>query len=416
MPKKYCSLFLVLLLVKSIYGQGTALPFLSLQQSPVLIGAGGIGVAIPLEDASGFYFNPAQLGNFAQENNFSLFVMPQKTKWMPNLGLDLSFNSFGLSMGYNFRKHNNDLPLAIGVGYLHNKFSYGEFVRTGPDSPDPIGTYESYDKFDCFSVGAGYGEVVKFNFGFSIKSYKSYPGESPITSELNWEGIDGTAFDFGAMLVTPISELLLKNHKINLAEETFLKPKIDFTLGYSVLTIGKEMNFTDPAQKDPLPRTARLGYSFNFGLNIVSTTWQMNAIDYSFTAEADDILVKRNPNDGSYEYDDIFGVISPVKHLIALKGDEAVVVHRGHILRLFETIIVTSGRFNTRTPAGMKSNGFGFSSEGIMKLYSAFADNPIVSYMADHFMFEYYDVNSFTDSFLETNFKGLVINIKGIEF
>jgi len=415
MAKRYCSLFLVLLLVKSIYGQGTALPFLTIQQSPLLIGAGGIGAAIPMNDATGFYYNPAQLGNFARENNFSLFFMPQKTQWMPNLGRDLSFNSFGVSVGYNFKKHNNDLPLAIGVGYLNDKFSYGEFVRTGPDSPEPIGTYESYDKFDCISIGAGYGDLVRFNLGVSVKSYNSNFSDSPTEQEPGTGAADGTAFDFGAMLVTPISELLLKNHKINLAEETFLKPKIDFTLGYSILNIGKEISYADPAQKDPLPRTARIGYSLNFGLNIVCATWQMDAIDYSFTAEADDILVKRNPDNGSYEYDDIFGAISPVKHLIALKGDEAVVVHRGHILRLFETIIVTSGRFNTRTPAGMKSNGLGFSSEGIMKLYSAFADNPIISYAADHFVVEYYDVNSFADSFLETNFKGLVLNIKGIE-
>jgi len=208
MAKRYCSLFLVLLLVKSIYGQGTALPFLTIQQSPLLIGAGGIGAAIPMNDATGFYYNPAQLGNFARENNFSLFFMPQKTQWMPNLGRDLSFNSFGVSVGYNFKKHNNDLPLAIGVGYLNDKFSYGEFVRTGPDSPEPIGTYESYDKFDCISIGAGYGDLVRFNLGVSVKSYNSNFSDSPTEQEPGTGATDGTAFDFGAMLVTPISELL----------------------------------------------------------------------------------------------------------------------------------------------------------------------------------------------------------------
>ena len=416
MVKKYCSILLVLLFVQSIHSQGgTALPFLTFPQSPLLIGAGGIGAAIPIEDASGFYFNPAQLGNFSQENTFSLFVMPQKTKWAPNYKMDLSSNSFGFSFGYNFKKQNNDLPLSVGVGYLHNKFSYGKFVRTGPDSPDPIGTYESYDAFNCFSIGAGYGNTIRFNAGISIKSYKSFLGDSPVSSEMNWDGIDGTAFDFGVMLVTPISKLFFNDQKFYLSQESFLKPEVDFTLGYSLLNYGKEVVYADPAQKDPLPRTARLGYSFNIGLDMNINSLQMKAIDYSFTAEVDDILVKRDPNDGSPNYDNIFGAIG-AKHLIALKGDNEVVVHRGHILRLFETFIIADGRFNTRMPDGMESSGFGFSSEGIMKLYSAFAGNSMVDYAAKHFILEYFEANNYVDSFIETNYRGLVLRVKSIEF
>ena len=74
---------------------------------------------------------------------------------------------------------------------------------------------------------------------------------------------------------------------------------------------------------------------------------------YSFTVEASDILVKNrvvNPS-SSYagpmntEYQGPFGDIEFVKHLVELKGDDNVIVHRGHIFRLFETLTFTSGRF-----------------------------------------------------------------------
>jgi len=415
MAKKYCSLLLLLILVKPIDGQ-TVMSTMYLQPSPLFIGAGNIGTASPMQDATGFYYNPAQLGYFSRENNLSISYMPQKTEWLKNILPNLSTLSFGLSAGYNFKRNNNDLPLSIGVGYLHNKFSFGEYVRTGPDGPDPIGTYESYDKFDCFSLGVGYGELVKFNFGISIKSYKASPAESPIIEEVNLNGIDGTAFDFGLMIVTPLSEMFFPNQKINLEGGSFLKPNVDFVLGYSLLNVGKEVVYADPAQKDPLPRTARLGYSFNFSLDLHSSKSTFDLFDYSFSVEADDRLIKWSDDGSNFKYQNILGDIKIGKNLIELRGDDYTTVHRGHILRFFETVIFTSGRFHGGGYNHRKTDGLGVSSEGLIKLYSLLADDPNVDYVADHFVLEYYDTNIFTDSEAESNFKGLILNVKGIEF
>lgn len=411
--KKYFLMLLLLLLIKPTNGQGeAALPFLYFQQSPLLIGAGQIGAAIPMKDATGFYYNPAQLGYFSHENNLSIFFMPQETKLYPDFKLDLTFRSFGLSAGYNFKKNTNDLPLSIGVGYLHNKFSYGEFVRTGPDSPDPIGTYESYDAFDCFSVGVGYDYFCLFNIGFAIKSYTSHL----LSTAQEGGNASGTAFDFGAMIITPISRLLFNDYKLRLDEESFFKPKFDFTLGYSLTNVGKKITYSDPAQADPIPRTARLGYSLNFTMELFTKGEKLNLLDYSFTAEADDILIKKSIDGSIPEYENILGNINPGKHLIALKADQNVVVHRGHIFRIFESVILASGRYQGRGfYDNRKSNGYGLSSEGLFKLYSKFSDDPIIDYIANHFVLEYYNTNNFVNSFLETNFKGLVLNFKGVE-
>jgi len=207
--KRYFSILFLIIFIQPIFGQGNgALLFMTFPQSPISSGAGWIGAAVPMKDASGFYLNPANLGFFSKENNLSLFVMPQKTEWIPKLFSDITLESFSAAAGYNFQKENEDLPLSIGIGYLHNKMDYGS--NWGNDS------------YDCFSIGAGYDYLLQFNFGVSIKSYSSV---IPYLSE-NYEEkefkINGTAFDFGAMINVPViklfddefSQLIISVHSI----------------------------------------------------------------------------------------------------------------------------------------------------------------------------------------------------------
>jgi hypothetical protein len=397
--KGYFSILLVLFFINIAYGQEAAVPFLTLQQSPLLQGAGQIGAAIPMKDASGFYYNPAQLGYFSRENNLSLFFMPQKTDWMPTYG---TFQSTGLAAGYNFKKSEHDIPLSIGVGYLHNKFDYSS------------GSYES---FDCFSIGASYDYFLLFNLGFSIKTFKSVLTDGPIViGENSSFQVNSTAFDFGAMLTAPISKLLFNDYKFQIAEKSIIKPIVDFTLGYSLTNAGKKISYFDFAQSDPIPRTARLGYTFNFALEL-SNNWvkKLNVVDYTFTAEAENILVKQDTL-GNTQYKNLFGDINIGKNLIELKGDQSVVVHRGHIFRLFDTFVIISGKMNGHGYDNRKSDGIGISSEGLFKILNASVDNTVINYLTNHFVLEYYNTNIFVDSFMETNLKGIVLNYRGIEF
>ncbi len=401
--KKY-QLFLILSLIcKLSFAQGeAAVPFLELQQSPLLLGAGQIGVSIPMSDPSGFYYNPGQLGYYSRENNFSFLTQPQKTRWFKYFGLDLSFQTFGLTAGYNFKKNENSIPLSIGFGYIHNRLTFGEFVSQNSTS-------ESYDEFDCFSIGTSYEYYLIFNLGFSIKPFKSHLG-------LSWEEntpieASGTAFDFGALVIAPISKLFFNDIEYNLDPNSYIKPKFDFSLGYSVLNIGKKIFYIDAAQADPIPRTARFGYTFDFGLDLFTNKYQLNTLDYSFTAEAEDILIRRNLNNVS-EYQNIWGDINVGKNLIELKGSENVVVHQGHIFKLFETVVITSGRYYGNGYDNPKTNGFGISSEGIFKLLSATIDNGVVNFINNHLVLQYYDTNIFADSDFETNFKGIAVYFK----
>jgi hypothetical protein len=141
---------------------------------------------------------------------------------------------------------------------------------------------------------------------------------------------------------------------------------------------------------------------------------KLSAIDYSFTAEAEDILIKQGQLSG-YEYQGMLGDINIGKHLIELKKDNNVVVHRGHILRLFETVVVTSGIYDGRGYNHIKTNGMGLSSEGIFKLLSKAIDNPVVSFVANHLVLEYYNTNTFVGSGMDTNLKGMALYLRGIE-
>lgn len=103
MKKYYLVIIYILLIYKPSFGQ--AVPFLELQQSPLLFGAGQIGVSIPMSDPLGFYYNPSQLGYFSRDNNLSMLALPHKTKLLkyfaPNL--NLSFNTYGMTAGYTLK-------------------------------------------------------------------------------------------------------------------------------------------------------------------------------------------------------------------------------------------------------------------------------------------------------------------------
>jgi hypothetical protein len=333
-------------------------------------------------------------------------------KFWPNL----TFQTEGVSVGYNLKTEANELPLTIGLGYLENKFDYGKFIRTGPDSPDPLGEYNVYEQFKSISFGASYDYLLRFNLGISFKMYKSKLSDYFVDNSFKESIATGTVFDLGLMVTTPITKLVFNDYKINLNTNSSLKPNFDFTLGYSLSNLGKEVVYIDPAQADPLPRMARLGYSFNFSLEISNTKVEkFSFIDYSFTAESDDILINRDTT-GKFEYQNPFGDIKPVKHLIELKGDDYVIVHKGHILRLFETLTLVSGRFNGRSYGHRKSSGIGISSEGLFKLLNSAFDVPGLNYFTKHFVCEYYETIIFKESVLETRMNGIVLSYKGFFF
>jgi hypothetical protein len=413
-------LLISLLNVSSIaQGEGT-LPSLTLQRSLPLVGAGWIGAAKPNNDPVGYYLNPAILGYTSQNNHASLFFMPTKTEWLPTFGGDVTLNTVGFNLGYNLKEYN--LPISVGFGYSYDKFDFGTFYRTGPSGPEIIGEFDPYDKFHNFSFGVGIDYYFLFNFGLSIKSYSSSFNSLPTENEVGSGEIRGTAFDYGAMIITPISKLLFSNAEFDITNISSIKPLMNFIIGYSPTNVGDEVVYNDEAQSDPLARTGRLGYTFDFGFDAFINKNKINLITYSFTAEANDILIEQDDRYQFTGYQSFLGDIDINEHLIQLKGDEEVVVHKGHTISIFETLTILSGHFFGRgfiedgiSSNGRASYGYGISTEGILKLWSFADNNKTLNYIANHFVIEYYDVVLYASSYFETKMDGISLHMKNIE-
>jgi hypothetical protein len=390
-----------------IFAQGySAVPFLTLDQSPLFNGAARIGTAVPMQDPTGFYYNPAQLGYYSLDNNFSVLFMPDKTVLLNVVPNDVvTSNSYAVTAGYNFKTNGSNIPFSLGIGYLHNILNYNSSNIQG-----------AYDSFDCFSIGACYDYYLLFNLGFSIKSFTSNLGTSPISQTVNYKAT-GTAFDLGAMIIAPFDKLFLSNTQLDIGNTT-LNPILKATVGYSISNLGKEVYYVDPSQSDPLPRTARLGYNLNLGFKMKIAGAVLPVIDYSFTVEAEDLLINPYVNQyiSGYSYKGILGDINIGKNLIQLKGDDNVLVHKGHIFNFFKTLTIVSGSFSGQQFSGYTTNGWAVSTEGLFNILDKNIANPVFNYLFEHFNLEYFHSENSFSSVYDPKPDGIAVYFKGVEF
>jgi len=400
-------------------GEG-ALPTTLFQQSPLLLGAGQVGVSVPNDEVLGFYYNPAILGYSARNNHASFSFMPTKTEWF--FSPDLTFNNYGFNFGYNLKKSQLDLPITIGIGYLHNKFDYGEPILRNFEHPDGVGTIESYSAFNSFSLGVGIDYYLRFNFGISLKPFDSKMGGRIINEKPVAHSVEGTMIDYGALIILPISELWMNSLKYDIDESTSISPITNLSFGYSLSNVGDEIYYVNPAQSDPLSRTARLGYTFEFGTDLLWESAKINLFKYSFTAEANDILVNRRITDDgniveNYKmYQGALGDISFSEHIINLKSDDNVILHKGHIFRFFETVILTSGSFRGKGYSHPRqTDGLGFTSKGLFNLLNAQIKESALKYILNHFVIRYFKSDVEFIKNRKTTFDNLSIHFTGFE-
>lgn len=409
-------LLLNLLTIPSFAQREGALASLTRQRSLPLIGAGNIGAAKANNDPIGYYLNPAILGYTSQNNHTSLFFMPTKAEWGGNS--EITFNTFGFNIGYNLTEYN--IPISVGFGYMNDILNYDQYSTEGRD------IFNSYDLFNNFSFGIGLDYYLLLNLGFSIKSYDSKPSLFSYRDQVNTKG---TAFDYGAMIIVPISKLIFKDVTFDFGSSP-IKPTMNFTIGYSLTNVGEEVVYFNKERTDPHSRTARLGYTFDFGFDTFIDENIVNFISYSFTAEAEDILINQKPcSEGvDYCYPREFdsyqlplGDIDINKHLIILEEDEKVIVHIGHTIKIFETITFTFGSYrggaymNSWENIETSNKGFGISSEGVLKLWSASSNNSIINYIAKHFVLEYYYTSRFEGWWVKTDMHGISLHMNNIE-
>jgi len=382
------------------FAQGeAALPFLYYIPSLESNGLGLTGTSIPNDEAFGFYYNPANLGYFGRDKNLS-FQFYSSSPDLISDNLKAGYNSFALNLGYSFRKFCG-FDLSVGAGFIHNNFKYKNTFGLFSDDEDT---------YNAFGLGVMLDYYIAVSLGITLKN---------INSKLGFAEASANPIDYGILIEVPVIKLINNDISIPVSSSTSLIPLFNYSIGYSRLNIGDEIYYVDPAQADPLPLYSRLGHSFKFAFDFQMRSLNINLFDYCLILEADDLLVSRSfkQNGVTTNYQGLIGDIDFGRHLIQLKGDDKVVVHKGHSIKLGETVTLMYGSYSGRSyRPNIKTDGFEISSRGMTKLLNSIMDNNIISYIANHIELKYINSSVFTGSLLETDFSALSVSFFNFAF
>jgi hypothetical protein len=377
------------------FAQGeSAVPFLLISPDPRANGWGGVSTAVASDNPMATIVNPGQLGLFSLNNYFAASTYAPKTQWLPQFRLsDLTYNVTAVNAGVNLaRAFDLQLPISIGVGYSRVFINLGTFVITNSSGPTPIGRFESWEKSESFSVGAGIDYFVRLGIGVNFKSIVS--NLSPIGSEQEMATgkADVSATDVGLLLEVPIIDIIAKAKREPVLLGHRLSPLVNISVGYAHQNQGRSISYVDATMSDPLPRNVILGISTEFGLVMNAGDHPWKVLTFTLAREAEDLLVVRKA-DGTFEYQSGLGDISFFKHVIQgkLDNNERPDLHKGWQFECGEAISVRGGSFSESPQFGNRqytTSGFGIRLGGFFKLIAALDSDALsdgaLSFLANH--------------------------------
>ncbi|MDP4176630.1 MAG: hypothetical protein Q8933_21805 [Bacteroidota bacterium] len=409
MSIRICLIFILSLLSSCIYSQIThpdaGMISSQFSPSPISNAMGSIGTSSPINDAFGFYYNPARLGYSSKESNFSFQLSPKKLAWpSPVNGPDVTFESRAFNAGWNFDKLIKGFPFRVGLGYMKSRFDYGE----------SFGNDEDY--CNSYSLGIGFDYYVSVNFGITYKKATE-----------KFRGLGGKTYkaslgaaDYGLLLVAPIWKLSGLPQGIEYSKGLYLSPKLNLSLGYARRNQGGEFYFINPAQSDPIARTDNLGYTLSAGIEMdISSGNTLSLLTMDWSTEIEDLLVYYEiyqDYDYKLKYKGMLKDINIWKNLICGELNKKIIRHRGLKLEIGEMLQFYSGSVaGDSYYSDFESKGVGFRTKGLLKLLKL-CDSRTIDFIADHFDLQY--VSSRFLIFSDYNGKeieSLQFSISGIE-
>jgi hypothetical protein len=224
---------------RSSFAQGeAAVPFLLLAPDSRAGGIGESGAGLA-DNSAAIFWNPAGIA-FQTGTEISI----THSNWLPQFQLDLFYDYL------TYRQYIEDLSGSITASVTYMNF--GEFVRTGPDSPEPLGTFRSFDA--ALTVGYATKLSTDWGLGFNARLIHSRLSDQPTAEEQGKGVATSVSFDIGAMW----------------RPSTLVLPLIDedvgdkFSIGVNLSNLGPKIYYIDRAQADPIPTNFRLGFAFNF--------------------------------------------------------------------------------------------------------------------------------------------------------
>lgn len=229
----------------------TAVPFLQIEPDTRTAGMGNAGVAIS-DNASAVFWNPAGLA-FQTGNEVSI----THANWLPQFDV-------GLFYDYLVGKYEIE---GIGVIGGHITFlNLGEQILTAEDGPEPIGEFSSYEVATGLSYGFKLNENIAVGTGLRFIYSNLVPSGTMVSGQ---EARNGTSigFDLAGLYRSNPFSVLDRNTVVS--------------AGVNLSNIGPPIQYTDEAQKDPLPTLLRAGWSYTMDLDPTGFNTLTLANDFS---------------------------------------------------------------------------------------------------------------------------------------
>ncbi|TVR15344.1 MAG: hypothetical protein EA391_10885 [Balneolaceae bacterium] len=212
----------------------TAVPFLQIEPDSRATGMGNTGVAIA-DNASAIFWNPAGLA-FQNQSQISL----THANWLPAFNADL-FYDYLVGTYY-----------VEGIGTIGGHITFlnlGEQTRTDETGLE-LGRFNSFE----ISAGLSYGFRISDNFAVGT-------GLRYIYSSLADGSVSGQDISPGSSIAVDLSALYKTN------PFTVGSRMANFNAGINLSNIGPGIQYTDNAQKDPLPTMLRAGWAYTMDLD-----------------------------------------------------------------------------------------------------------------------------------------------------
>lgn len=210
----------------------TAVPFLLLAPDSRYGGLGESGSGLA-DNSAAIFWNPAGIA-FLTGSEFSF----THSNWLPQFHLDLFYDYA------TYRQYIDDLNGSVTASITYMNF--GEFVRTASNSPDPIGTFRSFDA--ALTLGYATKASKSWGLGFNFRLIHSRLSDKPTEYEQGSGVATSVSFDVAAMWRPEHLELPLLGEIGN-----------DFSLGFNLSNIGPKIYYIDQSQADPIPTNLRIG-------------------------------------------------------------------------------------------------------------------------------------------------------------
>ncbi|UCH64742.1 MAG: type IX secretion system outer membrane channel protein PorV [Ignavibacterium sp.] len=260
-------------LPKVNYAQGeAAVPFLLLAPDSRAGGMGESGAGLA-DNSAAIFWNPAGIA-FLTGTEVSI----THSNWLPQFNLDLFYDYL------TYRGYIESLNGSITASITYMNF--GEFIHTGEEGPDALGTFRSFDAALTLGYATKLGTDWGLGFNFRLIHSRLAPKDIGVGTE-EGEGVaTSVSFDIGGMW---------RPSTLNIFGADFGNR---FSIGMNLSNLGPKIYYIDQAQADPIPTNLRLGFAFQ----IVSD--EFNSLLY--TLDFSKLLVSRDKDTSGVSNSDEF--------------------------------------------------------------------------------------------------------------